>query len=114
MSVFIAARLFDRLKSRCKIYEILGKDLIELVEPPGVGGVVIAMKQFERLLIVHAPFPPFFSSDIGTPGAITRPRSIALARPIQMTRAVVDAAGPLGPTITSRAGMDTRACGRRS
>jgi hypothetical protein len=71
MSVFIAARLFDRLKSRCKIYEILGKDLIELVEPPGVGGVVIAMKQFERLLIVHGSSLPIFSSDIGTPAPIT-------------------------------------------
>ena len=47
---------FDRLESGCKIYEILCKDLIELVQPAGVGGVVIAMKQFERLLIVHAPF----------------------------------------------------------
>jgi hypothetical protein len=46
---------FDGLKSRCKIYEIVCKYVIELVQPARVGGVMIAMKQFERLLIVHVP-----------------------------------------------------------
>ena len=77
MSVFMAARLLTaRIRSR-KIYEILVKDLIEFVQPAGVGGVMIAVKQFERLLIVHVPFLQCFSSDIGTPTPITRPRSIA-------------------------------------
>src|SRR6476620_4588966 len=46
---------FDWLKSSCKIYEIFCKYMIEFVQPARVGGVMIAMKQFDRLLIVHAP-----------------------------------------------------------
>jgi hypothetical protein len=48
-------KTFHRLESSSKIYEIVGKDIVELVERARVGGVMIAMKQFERLLIVHLP-----------------------------------------------------------
>jgi hypothetical protein len=73
---------FDGLKSSCKIYEIFCEYVVEFVEPARVGGVMIAMKQSERLLIVHVPCPPFFS-DIATPAPITRLRSIAPARPLR-------------------------------
>jgi hypothetical protein len=66
---------FDGLKSGCKIYEIFCEYVVEFVEPARVGGVMIAMKQFERLLIVHVAVPPF-SSDIGASAPITRLRSI--------------------------------------
>ena len=46
---------FDGLKSGGKIYEIFCEYVVELVQPARVGGVMIAMKQFERLLIVHVP-----------------------------------------------------------
>jgi hypothetical protein len=46
---------FDGLKSSRKIYEIFCEDVVEVVQPARVGGVMIAMKQFERLLIVHVP-----------------------------------------------------------
>jgi hypothetical protein len=72
---------FDRLESGRKIYEVFCKYLIEFVQPARVGGVMIAVKQFERLLIVHAPSLHCLSSDIGTPAPITRPRSIAPVRP---------------------------------
>lgn len=46
---------FDGLKSGREIYEIFCEYVVEVVQPARVGGVMIAMKQFERLLIVHVP-----------------------------------------------------------
>src|SRR5215468_3691232 len=48
-------KTFHRLEPSSKIYEIVGKDIVELIERARVGSVMIAMKQFERLLIVHLP-----------------------------------------------------------
>src|SRR5262245_57106580 len=48
-------KTFHRFEPSSKIYEIVGKDIVELVERARVGSVMIAMKQFERLLIVHLP-----------------------------------------------------------
>src|SRR5262245_41788945 len=46
---------FPRLEPSRKTYEIVGKDIVELVERARVGSVMLAIKQFERLLIVHLP-----------------------------------------------------------
>jgi hypothetical protein len=67
MRVFMAARLYHRLEPSSKIYEIVGEDIVELVERARVGSVMIAMKQFERLLIVHLPLLQLHSKPhIGT------------------------------------------------
>src|SRR5215831_15819592 len=48
-------KTFHRLEPSSKTYEIVGEDIVELVEGARVGSVMIAMKQFERLPIVHLP-----------------------------------------------------------
>jgi hypothetical protein len=55
------SKTFDGLESGGEIYEIVRKNIIELVQRARVGGVVIAMKQLERLLIVHVQLLPISS-----------------------------------------------------
>ena len=84
---FFCSETFDGLKSGCKIYEIFCEYVVEFVQPAGVGGVMIAMKQFERLLIVHVPSFHLFSSDNWRSGAN---QPIAIHRPgaaVRMTQA---------------------------
>jgi hypothetical protein len=58
--LFHRGKTLDGLKSSRKIYEIVGKQIIELIQPACVSSVMIAMKQFERLLSVHVQLLQFF------------------------------------------------------
>src|SRR5262249_19466705 len=80
-------KTFHRLEPSSKIYEIVGEDIVELVERARVGSVMIAMKQFERLLIVHLPLPAVASKPhIGTLQGLPEAVLVSARPPAQQTR----------------------------